>query len=257
MLKSPFVAAPTRPPIRIQNRRGFGGLVVEVEGVPGDRGEVPLDGTEEGVLPIGPEQSRGGLHEIAEMGVAMQGLLGKGEQDLGRLLQMMMQHPTGRLIKGANDGGRVEQVDALVEDFQIGQFPGEGREDLVATSQGRADFGGIGLGLDFGDEDPEAHRVAEMLVRPGWHLRMERDDRSPLRREVQGDRVFAGKPLVALPRSLAIGDDPSDEIISESDDEGVAVLKDLAAVRGDTAALQGLDGGAERKFEAGGNHEWK
>jgi hypothetical protein len=74
-------------------------------------------------------------------------------------------------------------------------------------------------------------------------------------REVQGDRVFAGEPLVALPRPLAIGDDPSDEIIGESDDEGVAVLKDLAAIGGDTEALQGLDGGAERKFEAGGNHE--
>jgi hypothetical protein len=35
----------------------------------------------------------------------------------------------------------------------------------------------------------------------------------------------------------------------------VAVLQDLAAIRGDTAALQGLDSGAERKFEAGGNHE--
>jgi hypothetical protein len=94
-----------------------------------------------------------------------------------------------------------------------------------------------------------------MLVRPGWHLRMERDDRRPVLREVQGDRVFAGEPLVALPRSLPIGDDPRHEIIGESDNEGVAILQDLATVRGDTEALQGLDGGAERKFEAGGNHE--
>jgi hypothetical protein len=84
---------------------------------------------------------------------------------------------------------------------------------------------------------------------------MERDDRRPVLREVQGDRVFAGEPFVALPRSLAIGDDPRDEFIGETDDKGVAVLQDLAAIGGDTEALQGLDGGAEGEFEAGGNHE--
>lgn len=47
-MKGGFVAAPARVAIGIQNRRGFGRLVVEVEGVPGDRGEIPLDGTGEG-----------------------------------------------------------------------------------------------------------------------------------------------------------------------------------------------------------------
>ena len=91
-------------------------------------------------------------------------------------------------------------------------------------------------------------------MRSGRHLWMERDHRSPVQREMAGHRVFTGEPLGALTGSFAIGDDAGHEVGGETDDEGVAILQDLAAVGFETVLPQGLDGGAEGKFEAGRNH---
>ncbi len=63
--------------------------------------------------------------------------------------------------------------------------------------------------------------------------------------------TFAGKPFPALPRAVAIGDHAGDQAFAEPQDEGVAVLQDVAAVGRHAVGGGGFGRGADGKMEFG------
>ena len=61
----------------ISRQDAVGGVMILVQnpGVPNDGGEVPFDRAGESIFPVRPEQSEGGMQQIARMGIAMQRLM--------------------------------------------------------------------------------------------------------------------------------------------------------------------------------------
>lgn len=85
----------------IGSQDGFHGGLVVVEdlGILDDGCDVPFDGAGEGVLPVSPEQPGGGVHEIPQMCVPVQGLVGQVTERVERLAEVVTQHLGDRLGK--------------------------------------------------------------------------------------------------------------------------------------------------------------
>ena len=236
--------------VGLEDLLGGGGVVLEDEGVPDDGGEVPFDGAEEGVFPVGPEEAAGGGEEVSFVGIAVEGLHGEGGEGVEGGVEVAFEEVEGGL---GEEVGVFEEFAGFVEDGERGEWVGELAEDAVAVEEGGAGGGGGGWGVGGGDELPEVEGVAEVLVGAGGEGTVEGDDGCAVGGKVDGDGVFTGEPSVALARAIAIGDDAGDEGFAEAEDEGVAVLEDVATVRSVAEADGGFGGGADGE---GGGHGW-
>lgn len=199
--------------IPVGGEDGIGACVIFFENprVPDDGGEIPLDGAGKGVFPIRPKQAEGRVHEVAGVGVAMQGLEGKFAEGMGGGGEALAQ-------EGEGGGGEellflqgFQQGDAFSEDGEFGEFAGECSEDAVAAVEAFAYGGRVGFAWNGFDVLPEIHAVAEVLVRARRDIRMDGDDRRATFREETRDRDLAPEPLAALSRAVEIRDNARDE----------------------------------------------
>ncbi len=100
-------------------------IFVEDAGVPNDRGEIPLDRAEKGVLPIRPQQTERRVQKVAGMGVTVKRLERKGCERVDRGDEMVFQQSQrGRSKKFAPLQG-FQQAQTLGEDGEFWKLSGE------------------------------------------------------------------------------------------------------------------------------------
>ena len=118
----------------------------------------------------------------------------------------------------------------------------------MTTMQRAADESGMRFVLQNGDEAPEVDRIAEVLIRTRRKIGMKRDDRRAISCEVQGDGVLALEPSGALPWAVTIHDDPCHQRLTQPQNEGAAVLENVAAVGCESMFARHLNGGTNGKI---------
>jgi hypothetical protein len=178
------------------------------------------------------------------MGIAMERLMRVIGEHLQRGLQVLAEHV---LRFSGEKRSIVQDGEAFGKDREMRQWLGEGFHHLMALFEREADFTRIRLGIRAGDEFPKIQRVAEMLMRAGWEVGMQRDDGRSVSREMLREGIFTGKPFGALSRAIAILHHAGHESLGEAQNEGAAVLQDVTTVRRDAVGEGGFRGGTDGK----------
>ena len=124
-------------------------------------------------------------------------------------------------------------------------------QKVMALIECLADHGRFGRSLGPGDELPEVEGISQVLMGAWRELRVHGDNRCAVTGKELCHGIFPDEPGGALSGAFEVGDDPGNERFREAEDQGAAVLQDVAAV-GDAAVKRGcLLGGADGKVEFG------
>jgi hypothetical protein len=67
--------------------------------------------------------------------------------------------------------------------------------------------------------------------------------------QMNGNSVFSSKPFRALPRPISIRNDASNQRFGETQNQGAAVLQNVAAVGNNAVRGGDFSGSADRKFQ--------
>jgi hypothetical protein len=67
--------------------------------------------------------------------------------------------------------------------------------------------------------------------------------------QMDGNSVFSRKPLRSLPWTISIGHDASNQCLCEPQNQGAAVLQNVAAVGKNAMSSGDFSGSADRKFQ--------
>ena len=111
------------------------------------------------------------------------------------------------------------------------------------------DFGWEGRSVCGGDELPKVHWVAKVLMGSGWKAGVQGDDGGSALSEVQSDGVFSSKPFGSLTWTSDVLNHTSHERGGQSQDEGAAVLEDVASVGRDAVGDGHFLGSADGEFD--------
>lgn len=81
--------------VSIEDLVRSGLVVIQQLAVPNGGGEIPFDGPGECVLPIGPEQAHGGVHEVSQMGIAVKWLMGQRAENFDGITKVVAEQLNG------------------------------------------------------------------------------------------------------------------------------------------------------------------